>query len=96
MYTVPGFPVLSVELRNIKYQFILPDESISVVDGFVHDDPSLKRTYPTELYVETSLKNACCVDISEMEKSIDISGLNFVGDQGICRVEMGMVNASSV
>ena len=61
VYTVPSFPVLSVELRKIKYQFILPDESIAVVDGFVHDDPSLKRTYPTELYVETSLKNACCV-----------------------------------
>ena len=55
VYTVPSFPVLSVEIRK----FILPEESFVVVDGFIRDDPSLERTYPAELYVETNSSNAC-------------------------------------
>ena len=37
IYTAPSFPVLSVEIRKIKYQFILPDESFVVKDGFICD-----------------------------------------------------------
>lgn len=41
-------------------------------------DPSLQRTFPAELYVETRLWKYLK---REMEKSIDTSGLEFMGDK---------------
>lgn len=52
-YTVPSFPVISVELRRMKYESIMPDgKSTKVVDGFIREDASLKRSFPGTLPFE--------------------------------------------
>lgn len=65
-YTIPGFSVITVSLRRLRYQCIMPDQSIKVVDGFVRDDPSLQRVYPAEMMVEMSCENACIVKVGRL------------------------------
>ena len=51
-YTVPSFPVISVELRRIKYESIIPDgKSTKVVDGFIREDASLKHSFPADITI---------------------------------------------
>lgn len=64
-YTIPSFSVITVELREIKYQCQLPDKSVKVVDGFIREHPSLLRTYPTEASVKIGSQNACIVEVSD-------------------------------
>ena len=75
IYTAPSFPVLSVEIRKMS-SYCLTRALLSRMDLFV-----TWRTYPAELYVETSSSNGCYMDISDTEISVDISGLNSVGDK---------------
>ena len=64
-YTIPSFSVVTVKIRRIKYQCILPDQSTKVVDGFIRDDPSLdSHLYPIEVSVTISSDNACIVKVS--------------------------------
>ena len=40
-YTWPRFPVISIPLRQITFQAILPNNKIVTYDGFVRDDSRL-------------------------------------------------------
>ena len=60
-YTIPSFSVITVKLREIKYQCQLPDKSL---DGFIREDLSLQRSYPAEVLLKKGSKNACMVDVS--------------------------------
>ena len=63
-YTIPSFSVITVKLREIKYQCQLPDKSLHTVDGFIREDQSLQRSYPAEVLVKKGSENACMVDVS--------------------------------
>ena len=60
-YTIPSFSVITVKLREIKYQCQLPDKSL---DGFIREDLSLQRSYPAEVLLKKGSENACMVDVS--------------------------------
>ncbi len=65
-YTIPSVAVLTVEMRRMKYQCMLPDGTTQIVDGFIREDPSVQRhTYPAELSVEISTTKACTVEVCE-------------------------------
>ena len=49
-YTIPSFPVVSVQLRHIKYQMI-SQGTIGVFDGFMRECPSLERSYPAKAVI---------------------------------------------
>ena len=51
-YTIPSFSVITVKLREIKYQCPLPDKFLHTVDGFIREDQSLQRSYPAEVLVK--------------------------------------------
>ena len=64
-YTVPSFPVISVELRRMKYESIMPDgKSTKVVDGFIREDASLKRSFPADITIGEGYRHACIVPVS--------------------------------
>ena len=49
-YSVPSFPVISVELRRIKYESIMPNgKSTKMVDGFIREDASLNTIFQTNV-----------------------------------------------
>ena len=66
-YTIPSFSVLTVNLRRIKYQCTVPDETgapiIKIVDGFIKDDVSLKRSYPAEAAISSHDHHACLIEV---------------------------------
>ena len=49
-YTIPSFPVFSVQARHIKYQMII--KGTLGVFGFIRDCPALERCYPANAVVE--------------------------------------------
>ena len=63
-YTIPSFSVITVKLREIKYQCQLPDNSLHTVDGFIREDLSLQRSYTAEVLVKKGSEKACMVDVS--------------------------------
>ena len=64
-YTVPSFPVISVELRRMKYESIMPNgKSTKVVDGFIREDTSLKRSFPADITIGEGYRHACIVPVS--------------------------------
>ena len=64
-YSVPSFPVISVELRRMKYESIMPDgKSTKVVDGFIREDTSLKRSFPADITIGEGYQHACIVPVS--------------------------------
>lgn len=64
-YTIPSFPVISVELRRMKYESIMPDgKSTKVVDGFIREDASLKRSFPADITIGEGYRHACIVPVS--------------------------------
>ena len=64
LYTIPEFSVITVKLRRVKFQCFMPNHTTKVIDGFIRDDPSLDRVYPTEVMVQASSENACIVKVS--------------------------------
>ena len=71
LYTIPRFPVIQVQLRQIKFEMDSPDGGVIQVDGFIKDDPSLNRIYPAELSCAVpvdSTYEACCVTVSFFSK----------------------------
>lgn len=63
-YTIPSFPVLTVNLRRIKYQGYLPDGTLRVVDGFIREHTSLQEhTYPSQIVVTLSRTSSCFVEV---------------------------------
>ena len=65
-YTIPSFPVVTVNLRRIKYQGYLADGRLKVVDGFIRDETSLEEhTYPSQIVVTLSETDSCYVDVSQ-------------------------------
>lgn len=63
LYTIPSFPVVTVEMRRIKYQLYLEDGHPKIVDGFIRDDPSLQRLYPAQLSIEVNPLKATVVEV---------------------------------
>ena len=63
-YTIPSFSVITVKLREVKYQCQLPDKSLAVVNGFIREDLSLQRCYRAEVLVKKGSENACVVEVS--------------------------------
>lgn len=63
-YTIPSFPVITVKLRRIKYECIVGQDQKEILDGFIRDDSSLQRPYPSELLVQISPESACYVEVS--------------------------------
>lgn len=62
-YVVPSFPVLSVNLRHVRYQ-IVDDDGVEVFDGFMRQCPSIKRVFPAVVEVESGYSNAFFVEVS--------------------------------
>ena len=63
-YRIPSFPVITVELRLIRYQGYLTDDQVKVVDGFIRDDPSLQQhTFPTQVIVGLNSTTACLLEV---------------------------------
>ena len=56
--------MITVKLREIKYQCQLPDKSLHTVDGFIREDLSLQRSYPAEVLVKKGSENAYMVEVS--------------------------------
>ena len=56
--------MITVKLREVKYQCQLPDKSLHTMDGFIHEDLSLQRSYPAEVLVKKGSENACKVEVS--------------------------------
>lgn len=62
-YTIPSFSVITVKMRRIRYECII-EEKKEFLDGFIRDDTSLQRLYPSELLVKISPEKACYVEVS--------------------------------
>ena len=60
-YRIPSFSVLTVLLRRMKYEVVMPNGDAKIVDGFIKDDPSLQRVYPAVLSIEDNNFDAACV-----------------------------------
>ena len=63
-YTIPNFSVITVKLREVKYQCQFPDKSLHTVVGFIREDLSLQRSYLAEVLVKKSSDKACMVEVS--------------------------------
>lgn len=66
-YTVPSFPVLTVLLREARFQFA---NEMECFDGYIRSCPSLDRTYPGLLKLCFGYKNAFSIDPEEFELSV--------------------------
>ena len=63
---MPSFPVVTVNLRRIKYQRCLADSRLKVVYGFIRDETSLEEhIYPSQIVVTLSETDSCYVDVSQ-------------------------------
>ena len=67
--TTPPFSVVTVRMRKVKYQCNVSDHStgtniVKVMNGFMKDDPSLDRLYPTEVAIKSNCRCACLVEVS--------------------------------
>lgn len=70
-YTVPSFPVFSVQLVEMKFQFT--DElSTTFFDGYIRDTPGLARTYPALIKVCCGYSNAFSIEEDEFDQCISI------------------------
>ena len=69
-YTIPSFPVLSVQLRHVKYQMISQGK-IGVFDGFMRECPSLERSYPAKAVI-TAHPDAFFIEVSVFTFSVHI------------------------
>ena len=66
-YTIPSFSVVTVKMRKVKYQCNVSDHGtgrdLSILDGFIKDDPSLDCLYPTEVAIKSNCRCACLVEV---------------------------------
>jgi len=62
-YTIPSFPVFSVQLRQIKWQYVEESGNVYVCDGFVRHGSHLNRTLPVTVLVE---KGFSCMFLIEV------------------------------
>ena len=51
-YIIPSFPVFTVQLRQMKWQYIEASGDVYVCDGFVRHCPALDGTVPLTVLVE--------------------------------------------
>lgn len=52
LYRIPRFPVVTINLRQIIFQAVLPDSSTVTYDGFIHEHSSLYgHDYPASIRV---------------------------------------------
>ena len=56
--------MITVKLREVKYQCQLPDNYLHTMDGFIRENVSLQRSYPGEVLVKKGSENACMVEVS--------------------------------
>ena len=68
-YTIPSFPVLSVQLRHVKYQMISQGK-IGVFE-FMRECPSLERSYPAKAVI-TAHPDAFFIEVSVFTFSVHI------------------------
>ncbi len=50
-YIIPSFPVFTVCLRYLKWQYVDGDGNVLLYDGFIRDCSSLNRTLPAMVHV---------------------------------------------
>ena len=62
-YRIPSFSVITVVLRRIKYEVVLPNGDANILDGFMRDDPSLQRVFPTKVSIEDTFDAACTIEV---------------------------------
>ena len=62
-YTIPSFPVFTVQLRYMKWQYIGDDGILHVKDGAIRDCSSLDRCYPALIMMERSCSNAFFIKV---------------------------------
>lgn len=79
-YTVPSFPVIAVQLKRIKYQ-VDDGSGAGTFDGFIREDPILKRTYPVTATIE-QWPDAFFVQVSEGSSFLDCLFLLFCTAMG--------------
>lgn len=60
-YTVPSFPVFTVTLREVLYQFVDHEDS-SVYTGFIRECPALARPYPSLIKLCSGYTNSFFIE----------------------------------
>ena len=72
-YTVPSFPVFTVEIREMKYQFVVDDEQESndIYDGYLNTDGSMSMSLPSPALAKVcwGYKYGFFIDNEEFERS---------------------------
>ena len=72
-YTVPSFPVFTVEIREMKYQFVVDDEQESndIYDGYLNTDGSTSMSLPSPALAKvcSGYKYGFFIDNEEFERS---------------------------
>ena len=58
-----SFPVFTVQLRCIKWQYKGDDVMLHVKDGAIRDCSSLDKSYPTVVLMERSYSNAFFITV---------------------------------
>ena len=71
-YKVPSFPVVTVQLREIIYQFIADDCSTMMYTGYVWDCSMVNRPFPALAKVCCGNSDICYVEKAEFNKVINI------------------------
>ena len=65
-YVIPSFPVVTVNLRHIKYQMMDEGGDIHVFDGFMRECPAMHRTFPAIAEVGIGYKFAFFVEVRNL------------------------------
>ena len=76
-YTVPSFPVITVNLRKMKFKVV---SDPGVYDGFIRDCSALERSYPAITVVGEGPKYCFFVSEEEFSQVMSLNGLILYDD----------------
>ena len=62
-YVIPSFPVITVNLRHVKYQMVDEHGDVHAYDGFMRECPAMHRTFPAIALVRVGYKFAFVVEV---------------------------------